>query len=302
MKSRTTEQFIYEAKVIHGDKYSYSKVDYKNSSTKIIIICVSHGEFMQRPSNHLFGYGCSKCATQIKAKERAKSQENFLKEANIIHDNKYDYSNVIYENDRKKIIIKCHTHGFFEQRPGDHLRGKGCAKCSNNIKKTTNLFIKDAINIHGKKYNYSKVKYINSSEKIIINCTEHGNFWQRPYHHLSGGGCPKCKESKGEKKISHFLKKNGLEFISQFKFDNCKSIDFLKFDFYLPEYKLCIEYDGEQHFKPIEHFGGESKFLELRKRDDIKTKFCKDEGISLIRISYLDFKNIEEILLSYFSK
>jgi len=123
-KKITTEEFIKKAKSVHGDKYDYSKVDYVNNSTKISINCPIHGEFEQRPNDHLSGKGCSKCSGVCKS-----TTEEFILKVKAIHGNKYDYSKVDYANAHKKVIIICPKHGEFKQEPNSHLRSVGCPKC-----------------------------------------------------------------------------------------------------------------------------------------------------------------------------
>ena len=195
---KTTEEFIEEAKKIHGDKYDYSKVDYKNNKTKVTIICPEHGEFEQRPSDHLQGKGCVKCHHDRNAKNQASTKEEFMEKAIKIHRNKYDYSKVVYVNAHEYVTIICPEHGEFQQMPYSHLNGRGCPKCAGIVKRTTEDFINDARKVHGNKYDYSKVVYKNNKEKVIIICPEHGEFEQSPDKHLIGRGCPEC----GKKLIS----------------------------------------------------------------------------------------------------
>jgi len=132
-KNSTTDEFINKAKIIHGNKYDYSKVKYSDSKTKVKIICLEHGEFEQIPSGHLRGKGCVKCGKKS-AKEKLSNSVGFLVEkAGEVHNNKYDYSSVNYVNAHTKIIIKCPTHGEFTQLPYDHLSGHGCNKCASSI-------------------------------------------------------------------------------------------------------------------------------------------------------------------------
>jgi len=182
-----TEQFIEKAKLIHGDKYDYSKVDYINCSTKIIIICKEHGEFTQTPNNHLHGYGCGKCAGTAKS-----NTKEFIEKAKLIHEDLYDYSKVNYKNNITKTIIICKEHGEFQQTPKLHLKGAGCSKCAGTAKSNTKEFIEKAKSIHGDKYDYSKVDYKNTKTEVIIICKIHGNFKQTPSSHLNGNGCCKC--------------------------------------------------------------------------------------------------------------
>ena len=127
-KRLTTEKFVKKAKYIHGDRYDYSLVDYKNNYTKVKIICSIHGSFEQIPNNHLNGKGCSKCSGSKKL-----TTEQFIKKAKIIHSDKYDYKLVEYKNKETKIKIICPEHGIFEQRPYDHLSGSGCPKCGQSV-------------------------------------------------------------------------------------------------------------------------------------------------------------------------
>lgn len=126
---KTTEQFIIEAQKVHGNEYVYSKVNYKNNSTKVCIICLEHGEFWQTPNKHLNGQGCPKCAIKKNGLNRRLTQEEFEKKANNIHLNKYIYHND-YQGCDKDILITCRIHGDFKQNAYIHLNGSGCPKCN----------------------------------------------------------------------------------------------------------------------------------------------------------------------------
>ena len=127
---------------------------------------------------------------------KKKTKEEFIKESISIHGNKYDYSKVDYVNNREKVCIICPEHGEFWQSPMKHLSGQGCPLCSATKKNTTDDFISDAKAVHGNKYDYSKVKYVNNKTKVCIICPEHGEFWQEPHNHLKGRGCPICAKTK----------------------------------------------------------------------------------------------------------
>lgn len=225
----------------------------------------------------------------------------FIEKAKNVHGDKYDYSNVRYVNKRTKVKIVCIEHGMFEQTPDIHLNQEsGCFKCGLNlISKKNRLgndrFIKKSKKIHGDKYNYSLVEYINAKNKIKIKCRKHGIFNQSPNDHLNGCGCPKCNESNGERKIRLFLENKNLDFIYQKKFDNCVNIKKLPFDFYLPKKKLLIEFDGEQHYSGNNFFGLDSHF-KTKNNDKIKNKFCHDNKLDLIRIPFYEINNLEKIL------
>jgi len=289
MKSK--DQVINDFIKVHGDRYDYSLVDYKNSKTKVKIICKKHGVFEQSPNHHLRGRNCPKCSKKYK-----KTNDDCIKIFNDIHNFIYDYSLVNFINNNKKIKIICPVHGIFEQTPSNHIFLKhGCPKCSKNSP-TNQEYINNCNIIHNNFYNYSLVNYKNAHTKIKIICPIHGVFEQYPYAHLNKKqGCPYCSnKSKGEKNIQNLLNKYKINYHQQYKFNNCKNIYRLKFDFYLPEYNTCIEYDGKQHFQSIEIFGGKKRFIHQQKCDQIKNEYCKNNDIKLLRIKYDE--NIEEKL------
>jgi len=296
MKKLTTNEFIEKAIKVQGDKYDYSLLNYINNSTKIKINCLEHGEFKQRPSDHLSGSGCPICSYLKKAVNQTKTTNKFIIDAKKVHGDNFGYLLVNYVNARTKIKIICKEHGIFEQLPNNHLNGKGCPKCSYKIF-TTEEFIEKVKNIHNNKYSYPNTNYINNKTKIKIDCPIHGEFEQRPDDHIRGIGCPFCKESHGEKEIRILLEQNNIIFETQKKFKNCRNKNQLPFDFYLPNINLIIEYDGEQHFKPLNFFGGKEGLKNRKKLDIIKNNFCKNSGIGLLRIKYNE--NIENKIKNY---
>ena len=273
-------EFIEKSKEIHGDKYDYSKVEYVNSNTKVTIICKIHGEFIQKPNNHLLGKGCCKCAGCYQY-----STDEFIEKAKEIHEDKYDYSNVEYVKSNEKVIIICKKHGEFNQSPNSHLQGVGCNDCgietrTKLLKYDTEEFIEKAKEIHGDKYDYSKVEYVNSKEKIIIICKKHGEFLQRPGEHWKGSGCPNCV-NKTEGKLYENIKQAYPSIIIQFKEEWCKKISYLPFDFCIPELKIIIELDGPQHFQQVSNWSSPEEQFE---NDKYKEKCANDNGYSVIRI------------------
>jgi very-short-patch-repair endonuclease len=161
-------------------------------------------------------------------------------------------------------------------------------------RKTTEQFIEESKLIHGDKYDYSSVNYINNKTNVKIICPIHGDFEQRPDDHLNGHGCEKCNDSSGEKTIINYLLKNNILFETQKRFNSCKNKRKLPFDFFIPSKNICIEFDGIQHFKPIKIWGGTPNLKYIQNNDKIKNKFCEDNGIKLIRIKYSE--NIENKL------
>lgn len=212
MNKQTLENFINRANQIHNNKYDYSEFVYVNWKTKVKIICPYHGIFEQRTDHHLNGNGCNKCAAEQRALKKLISKEEFIKRANEIHNNYYDYSLFTPCKAKDKIKIICPEHGIFEQTYDHHLHQKSkCPKCSqlhgNNLKKDSlETFIKKANKIHKNRYDYSLVNYIGSKTKIKIICPIHGKFEQQPYNHLMKKGCYKCSREQNAFSKSGFTK------------------------------------------------------------------------------------------------
>jgi DNA-directed RNA polymerase subunit M/transcription elongation factor TFIIS len=161
------------------------------------------------------------------------------------------------------------------------------------------IFLEKAKKTHGDFYDYSKVNYFNMETKVKIICKHHGVFEQRPKDHIHAKqGCPICKQSKGEREIRNFLLEHRIEFEDQKTFEDCKFKSLLPFDFYLPAFNLCIEYDGIQHYEPINYFGGKLKFEEIKERDRIKNGYCQEKEILLLRIGY--YEEVIKILKDIF--
>jgi hypothetical protein len=305
MKQETKqENFLKKAIETHGDKYNYSNTQYLGPHIKIRIICPDHGEFEQTPDSHVRNHGCPKCngGTKITIKD-------FLVKSKEKHGNKYGYSKVKFTKTSELIKINCPEHGEFEQIASNHLFGYGCQTCgqisrSNKRTKTIDYFIEKALEVHGVFYDYSKVKYEKTNKKVDIVCPKHGLFKQTPNDHISNkNGCPICNESKGEREIAKWLDQNNIAYIRQHKFLDCKDIRPLPFDFYLPNYNTCIEYDGEQHFKEISVFNNKNNnLLKIKKRDKIKTDYCnKKENPNLIRVKFDEINKINEIFSCLYS-
>ncbi len=222
---KDTNGFIEEAKVIHGGKYDYSKVEYKGYDEPVCIICPEHGEFWQAPTVHLNGSGCPKCGLMRIKDKNTKSGDKFIEDAKKVHGDRYDYSKVEYVSNKTKVCIICPKHGEFWQKPSVHLKGGHCPKCQVE-KRTSNkeIFVMKAKEVHGDKYDYSKVEYVNSHEKVCIICPKHGEFWQTPCNHLHGYGCPGCKKEKignlKRKTIEEFIKEANEKHNGKYSYEN----------------------------------------------------------------------------------
>ena len=247
----TIENFAKKACEVHSNKYDYSKVEYVNNQTKVCIICPEHGEFWQTPVKHLVGRGCPKCGKESRREKRRKSIEDFIKEANEIHRNKYDYSKVEYVNAKTKICIICPEHGEFWITPSKHITSKrGCPKCSGYERYTTESWIQKAREVHNNKYDYSKVEYKSANEKVCIICPEHGEFWQTPSAHVNNlQGCPKCNG-----KMSHTTE----SWIQKAREVHNNKYDYSKVEYKSANEKVCIicPEHGEFWQKASHHLNG----------------------------------------------
>jgi very-short-patch-repair endonuclease len=289
-KKLTWEEIVDRSKKIHNDKYIYEKQDYKNGASKINFICKIHGEYTQSIESHLQGRGCAKCSGNSPYTVES-LKEKMLK----LYNNKYSYNLSNFKNNESKIDIFCKKHGKFTMKVSNHLHGQECKFCSHCVY-TNSKFIELCNRLHNGYYDYSKVDYKNHKSSIVIKCPSHGEFTQNARTHLRGHGCTSCNLSKGEILIEQFLKSSNIKYYKQMKLEGCSYKKKLPFDFYLPDINMCIEFDGYQHFSPIKFFGGEEAFNAQKKRDEIKNKYCKENGIKLLRISYIE--NIGEKIIS----
>jgi very-short-patch-repair endonuclease len=285
----TKENFIKKSNQIHGFKYDYSKVNYNKVTDKVCIICPEHGEFWQEARQHYKGQGCPKCSIEKRSRNKRGDTESFIKKAKEIYGNKYEYSKVEYVNSQKNIIIICPEHGEFQKRPDTFLQGHGCPKCGrktigDKLSLTKEQFIEKSKEIHGDKYDYSKANYINQKTKVCIICPEHGEFWQNPYTHYNGNGCPKCgvikrlkttedaDSSSYKEEIYDFIKK--ITTATIIRNDNKTTEQTL--DFVMPEKKLAIEFDGL--------FWHCEKIIKDKNYHLKKTENCAKAGYQLIHI------------------
>jgi len=303
LHSSNLVEFICKSNKVHGKRYDYSKSIYLGRHRNIEIICKKHGSFWQYAGNHLRGCHCPTCSKILNGLKRRLTAEQFIKRARKIHTDEYDYSIVKYKNTESPVNILCKNHGKFKQVVGDHLSGAGCPLCYGTPKKSTKQFIEDARKIFGNLYDYSKVKYTHNKEIVVIICPKHGEFKKKPNNHLSGYGCPTCSISLGESFIRMFLINNNISFKHQKTFGGCRNPKtgyLLRFDFYLPEKNILIEYDGKQHFIQDGYVGKHKismrEFNDLKYKDQLKDTYALQNNIKLVRIKYTDIKNISQIL------
>jgi predicted Zn-ribbon and HTH transcriptional regulator len=242
---------------------------------------------------------CPKCSQKVLIKDEIYNNiNNKLKEKNISLQEPF-----IYINNKSKLKLKCNIDNYeWETKYLNFINNnKGCAKCA-GILKLTQEEVEKIVNDQCLKMNFKLNKsfeYKNTRSLILeIKCNNCNHIWNVRFNNFiyHNSGCPECNISKGEQEIEKVLKEYDINYIKQKTFKDCKYIKNLKFDFFLPELNICIEYDGIQHYEALDFFGGEIKLKENQNRDQIKNQYCIDNNIDLIRISYLNFKNIKKIL------
>jgi hypothetical protein len=391
-RTKSQDQFIRDSQAVHKDKYLYEKVVYQGSHTKIVITCPEHGDFEQKPYSHLNGQGCPDCGLEI-VRRTAKNKEGisaswtqqlFIEECTRVHEGKYNYLNTIFTTTNRTIKADCPIHGEFEQMACEHLRGRGCEKCgraqiglarrlsfkqwkkiadethrenyeydkssyttskgtirircskhgwfeqragmhayvghgceqcgnervSSLRTRTLEQLLKQALAVHGNTYDYSEIKSDQESNNVIydsvgkipIICKEHGVFSINPNNHIYlQQGCPECSATKGEVRVRQYLELNQIDYVFQWSDHDCTDKGKLRFDFYLPDHRVAIEFDGQQHFMPVNFTGSMTekemiaKFDDVLRRDAIKEDWCKAKEIRLIRVPYTE--NVEKTLM-----
>ena len=247
-------------------------------------------EWMAMPKSILNGSLCPICTG------RRKTTESFKQEVFFINPNISIVGN--YIDTRTKIKCICLIDGYeWDVLPNSLLRGRGCPMCAGTNRKKQHEYIELLKSIN---QNIEAVEeYVNAKTSILHRCKICSAHWcATPHNVLRGTGCPVCNESHGERTVRCYLVDKHINFKEQHTFDACKNKKALPFDFYLPDYNVCIEYDGIQHFKPIDAFGGQIYFQNIVKHDAIKTNYCTENNIYLIRIRYDE--SIKEKLDEFF--
>lgn len=282
-RKKTNSEYISQLKDKFGDFFDYSEVNYINSKTKVKLICPKHGDIIRIPNKHLISSGCPNCYKEEREIDTSKLIKSFID----IHGYKYDYKLVEYTGKENKVSIICPYHGKFNQLPLHHRKGQGCMECSIEDKKCkSNDLEVEFDHIHDNKYDYSEMKYKGWDIPIKIKCKKHGFFHQIPNNHKRGHGCPSCSLSKGELEVKGILDDMEIEYIEQHKMDKCIHKKSLIFDFYLPKLNTVIEFNGVQHYQPVDIFGGVDNFKLIKKRDNIKEEFCLSNNIDFLVIKY----------------
>ena len=286
-RALTRDSFIEKANSIFNGKYSYEKVNYVDYKTEVTITCPIHGDFKQRPSNHLKGHGCPLCAKNGVKPTLEAFRARFSDK--MINLSEFEYKRA---TDAGKCL--CERCGnVWYTTPMSLMKGSGCPRCAKErrvMKRTSNIdeFIRKIQEKHGINYDFSEAKYVNAITKMAVICPSHGKFFITPNDLLSGHGCPICSSSRLESEVRKILSENNIDFEEQKRFEWLRLKKPLSLDFYLPKQNIAIECQGIQHYKAIERFGGEEELVRIKNRDFIKKELCEKEGITLVYYSKSD--------------
>lgn len=291
----STAQYIQRFREIYGDKYKYPDF-IRNSSHLIDIECPVHGVFQRTPHRHL-KQGCSKCGP------RGDPFTKFTNRARELFGDKFTYDKDTFTTSQEKTRIICPDHGEFWQELYSHVRLKhGCPKCGFEVsaqhsRDDLQSFLEKAKAKHGDLYGYADVVYIDSVTEVDIYCWRHKRlFRQQPASHIRGNGCPKCKSSRGERTIISFLDKHSIYYIPQHDLPGAR----YRYDFYLIDYHIFIEFHGRQHYEFNKYFyDSEEHFRARQKADNDKIAIIKSIDGKLIVANYTHLENgsLEQYLM-----
>lgn len=274
------EGFQNKSNEIHNYEYEIIEFSGTNFDTKIKHL-VCGNILIQRGCNHLRGDACPYCYGNKKY-----TKEEILKISKEKWNNEYTILSENIEYSKKAIIIHNKCGNTFEQRIYHHLIKGGCKFCAGNNKHTIQSVQEKSDKIHNNEYTILSKPNGSKSNINILHKLCGSTFIQKSGDHLSGRGCNCTHISKGERYIYDFLTNLNINVIKEKKFENCKYKHKLRFDFYLPDFNTCIEFDGIQHFEPINYFGGKPAFEKQKIKDSIKNEYCIENDIQLIRFRY----------------
>ena len=297
-----SETFKEDVLALYGDKYVFHCEDYKCKTSQIRVECKLHGEHKISADAILHGSACIYCNGRLYPKD-------WIKNAKAVHGDKYIYDESKpprIKSDR--IRYKCPIHGWQETRYDCHVDLKcGCPVCAGYPNKLSAEqrkanWVKRCKKKYNDRFDYSQFVYVNNDTKGLVTCKEHHySYMIDPWMHLRGaGGCPFCTGSEGEVHIRTWLENHHINFVPQYSIPNenlfCKR-KHLMVDFYLPDYRMFIEMNGEQHYKNIAYFHQDSwTFEDQQIRDESLRQYSKRHNVRLLVIKYDEIKKIPKIL------
>ena len=300
-KTKTDAQFKKEVFDLVGDEYIFLGT-YVNNHTKIRIkhnTCGNTYEVI--PSAFLRGNRCPYCAKLSRRNKLTKTNTKFKREVKNLVGDEYTFLDVYIDN-KTKIKVKHNKCGnTYKVNPSNFLNGKRCPFCFGTPKKTNEQFKKEIFDLVGNEYTFLDT-YVNTHTKLSVKHNKCGNVYEvTPSDFLQGYRCPYCNSPKGETIISNILNNLNINYEYQKTFDNLVDTAYLSYDFYLPQQSILIEYQGIQHYQPVDHFGGRSKFKIQQKHDKMKSDYAKTHNYNLITVPYTEdtFIKIKKYLIKH---
>ena len=283
MRTVDFDTFLTRAVAAHGTRFDYSRVEWKNASTPVLVGC--DGEwFWQKPSDHMKGKLPVALRGERIAKRKTWTTERFISEAKCKHGDRFDYSKTAYAGAHQDVVITCPEHGDFSQRPAVHLRSGGCPACGKQrgglvrSSLSAETFVLRANAVHGGRYDYSRSLYLSAKKEVLIGCPAHGFFSQTPDAHvIAGSGCPDCgrlqafqnKSPVAVQEIVALLASMGVEVV----------VEHCGFDLFLPEFKIAIEHQGLYW-----HSTAKTSLAKARSRHLEKRLLCEGKGWRYVAI------------------
>lgn len=293
---KTDAQFKREVFDLVGDEYTFLD-QYQGVLTKLRAKHNKCGHIYEvAPGNFLRGHYCPYCNGNT-----GKTDAQFKQEVYDLVGDKYVFLDN-YINRKAKLRVKHNKCGnIYKVTPSNFLNGKRCHYCNGSIKKTNTQFKKEIYNLVGNEYIFLD-KYVTNKIKLRVKHTKCSKVYMvNPSNFLYGYRCPYCNSPKGEAIINKLLKSLGISYEYQKTFDGLKDNQSLSYDFYIPDQNILIEYQGIQHYEPVDYFGGEDKFKVQQKHDQMKSDYAKSHNYNLIAVPYTEdtFSKIKKYLIKH---
>ena len=297
-KRKTNEEFQQEVRNLVGNEYTFLD-NYVNKRTKLRVTHNKCGNtYDVLPSNFLRGNRCPYCYRASKQKTNSQFKQEIK---NLVGD---DYTFLDpYQGNYTKLRVKHNKCGnIYKVKPNSFLQGRRCPKCFGNDKKADNLFKKEVSNLVGDDYTFLD-SYVNNHTKIRVKHNECGHvYYVAPTEFISHNTrCPYCNIPKGEDLINKILISLDIKHEYQKTFNDLRDTQLLSYDFYIPDQNILIEYQGQQHYEPVDYFGGKDKFKIQQKHDKLKSDYAKNHGYTLIAVPYTEdtFSKIKKYLFKH---
>jgi hypothetical protein len=292
-KSKTQQEWDNQVYELVGDEYTFLE-KYRGIGSKVKVVHNTCGyEFEITPKRFLKKQACKMCVAKEVGKRNTHSLEMFKDKIKAVHGDTYEVTGE-YKNANTKVEVK-HTPcgNVYKVRPDSLSKGSGCKKClhirlSKEKMKTTEMFAKEVTDKTNNRYELVS-KYEGVHSKVKIKHKECSFIYLvTPFQFIRGRRCPNCNKSKGELLVESVLFDASIDFEKEVEFDDLKDTNKLSFDFFIPLTNTLIEYQGVQHYRPIELFGGEYQFTIQQKHDDLKRAYAKKNDYMLIEIPYTE--------------